>query len=166
MARIDWVHHRLENWARWHATMNGGGLGFASQAVFLSEVVDCDRQLQARIPIDEVDGGVTHEAVEALKLGHGHLHQTLRLYYLRGEGIKGTARMMRRAESTIHAQLGQADALLATWFNERKRRKEGEAARLRQQIEAARPASLQAPLPEAPKSSRRRTMKLTRRTME
>jgi hypothetical protein len=47
---------------------------------------------------------------------------------------------MRRAESTIKAQLGQADQLLATWFTERKRRKEGEAAGLRKQIEAARPA--------------------------
>jgi hypothetical protein len=35
MARIDWVQTRLENWARWHASMNGGGLGFATQAAFL-----------------------------------------------------------------------------------------------------------------------------------
>ena len=40
-------------------TPSCGSAGFASQAVFLSEVVDCDRQLQARIPIDEVDGRLT-----------------------------------------------------------------------------------------------------------
>lgn len=154
MARIDWVQHRLENWARWHATMNGGGLGYASSAAFLAEAVDCDRQLEARIPIDEVEGSITHDAVEALKLGHGHLHQTLRLFYLRGEGIKGTARIMRRAESTIKAQLAQADALLALWFAERRRRKEAEAQELRRKIEAARPAYTSVPLPEPAKRPR------------
>jgi hypothetical protein len=159
MARIDWVQRRLENWARWHSTMNGGGLGFATQAAFLNEAVDCDTRQEARIPIDEVEASITNDAVEALKLGYGHLHQTLRLYYLRGEGIKGTARSMRRAESTIHAQLGQADALLATWFADRKRRKEAEAEQLRRQIEAARPAYTMAPLPAPPKR-KRGTLKL------
>lgn len=159
MARIDWVQHRLENWTRWHATMNGGGLGFATQAAFLNEAVDCDGRQEARIPIDEVEASITNDAVEALKLGHGHLHQTLRLFYLKGEGIKGTARTMRRAESTIHAQLGQADALLATWFTERKRRKEAEGEALRKQIEAARPAYTMVALPAPPKR-KRGTLKL------
>lgn len=158
MARIEWVQYRLENWARWHATMNGGGLGFATQSAFLNEPVD-GGQPATRIPIDEVEAGITNDAVEALKLGRGHLHQTLRLYYLRGEGIKGTARIMRRAESTIKAQLAQADALLATWFSERKERKARQAQELRQQIEAARPSYLQAPLPPPPKR-RRGTLKL------
>jgi hypothetical protein len=159
MARIDWVRWRLENWARWHATMNGGGLGFATQSSFLSEAVDCDQQLQARIPTDDVEASITNDAVEALKLGYGHLHQTLRLYYLKGEGIKGTARIMRRAESTIHTQLAQADALLATWFSERKRRQDEAAAQLRAKIEAARPAYTRTELP--PVARRRRgTLKL------
>jgi hypothetical protein len=67
---------------------------------------------------------VTDEAVESLKLGYGHLHKTLQLFYLAGKGIKETARVMERAESTIKAQLERADALLAVWFAERKRRKE------------------------------------------
>ena len=165
MARIDWVQHRLENWARWHSTMNGAGLGFASQAAFLREAVDCDGRPEARIPIDEVEASITNDAVETLKLGYGHLHQTLRLYYLRGEGIKGTARMMRRAESTIHMQLARADALLAAWFAERKRRKEAEGQALRQQIEAARPSYTRIPLAEPVKPIRtRRTLKVKRST--
>jgi hypothetical protein len=63
---------------------------------------------------------------------------------------------MRRAESTIKAQLAQADALLAAWFADRKRRKEAEGAELRRKIEAARPAYLSVPLPEP----KRRTLKL------
>lgn len=161
MARIDWVQLRLENWARWHATMNAGGLGFATQAAFLTEAVDCDEQQGARIPIDEVEAGITHEAVEALRATHAHLHQTIGLYYLRGEGISGTALKTQRAPSTIKARLAQADGLLATWFADRKRRKEAQAETLRQQIEAARPAYTRMPLPIAPKKPRHRgTLKL------
>lgn len=159
MARIDWVQTRLENWARWHASMNGGGLGFASQAAFLRLVVDESRGASA-IPVDEVEASITNDAVEALKVGYGHLHQTLRLYYLKGAGIRGTAQTMRRAESTIKAQLAQADALLAGWFAERKRRKEAEGAELRRKLEAARPAYLSAPLAEPPKRPKRRKLKL------
>jgi len=143
MARIDWVQRRLENWARWYDRMHSGGLGFASQAAFLTEAVDCDRSNEAHIPVDEVEASVTNDAVEALKLGYGHLHQTLRLYYIKGQGIKQTARTMRRAESTIKAQLAQADGLLAVWFTERKRQQEARSAEFRARQDAARPAKLQ-----------------------
>lgn len=140
MARIEWVRQRLENWALWHERGRGGGLGYATQSVLLAERVDGDRQ--AFVPVDEIEAGVTDEAVESLKLGYGHLHKTLQLFYLAGKGIKETARVMERAESTIKAQLERADALLAVWFAERKRRKEAEASQLRAALEARRPAKL------------------------
>ena len=139
--------------------MNSGGLGYATQAAFLSESVDCNTRQEARIPIDEVEAGITNDGVEALKLGHGHLHETLRLIYLKNKGVKETARTMQRAESTIHAQLSRADQVLAAWFTERKRRKEAEAQQLQQQIEAARPAYTHAALPPPPKR-KRGTLKL------
>jgi hypothetical protein len=161
MARIEWVQQRLENWARWHANTSSGGLGYATQAAFLAIAAGRDHANQARIPIDEIEASTTDEAVEALKLGYGHLHQTLRLFYLKGVGIKGTAQTMRRAESTIKAQLAQADALLAAWFTDRKRRKEAESAELRRKIEAARPAYTRQELPKPPaKPGRRKTLKL------
>jgi hypothetical protein len=164
VARIDWVEQRLRNWALWHERGAGGGLGYATQAAFLADVSGREQSLEARIPVDEIEAAITHEAVGALRLGYGHLHKTLQLFYLRNLGIKGTAAAMRRAESTIHAQLGQADALLAAWFSDRKRRKQAEAAQLRQQIEAARPAKLAVPLVmEPPKPRRKRgTLKLGR----
>lgn len=121
MARIEWVKHRLENWALWHERGRGGGLGFNRQAAFLRECVDGGRDEGARVPVDEVEASVTHQAVESLKLGNGHLYKTLQLIYLRGVGIKQAALDMRRAESTIKAQLEQADARLAAWFGERQR---------------------------------------------
>ena len=66
MARIEWVHFRLTNWARWHAQMTAGGLGFATQAAFLADAAGCDQSRDVWIPIDEVEAGITHEAVETL----------------------------------------------------------------------------------------------------
>src|SRR5205085_940112 len=130
-----WVRQRLENWALWHERGRGGGLGYATQSVLLTERVDGDRA-EAWVPVDEVEAAVTDEAVDALKLGYGHLHKTLQLFYLRGAGIKETARVMQRAESTIKAQLERSDALLATWFAERKRRREAAAADLRAKLKS------------------------------
>ena len=84
---------------------------------------------------------------------------TVCLYYLKGQGIKQTARTMRRAESTVKANLVQADQLLALWFNERRRRKDAEAQALRAQIEAARPAKL-ADVVLPPRKRKRPTLKL------
>lgn len=145
MARIDWVHHRLSNWARWHHTMNSGGLGFATQAAFLADAADRDQPPGARIPVDEIEAEITHEAVEALKLGNGHLHQTLTLYYLRGMGITLTAKAMRRADSTVHANLARADVWLVQWFAERRQRKQAEAAQLQLQLRSPKLAEPAAP---------------------
>lgn len=130
MARIEWVKHRLENWARWKVREAGGGLGFASQSSFLNEF-NGDRYREALIPVDEVDASVTDQAVESLKLGHGHLHVTLHCVYVEGIGIRETARRMARAESTVKAQLDRADVLLQQWFNDRQERQAAAVARWR-----------------------------------
>lgn len=120
MARIEWVKQRLENWSLWHERGRGGGLGFSKQAAFLN-LLGGSHSDGPQVPVDEVEASVTHQAVESLKLGSGHLHKTLQLIYLRGVGIKQAAKTMQRAESTIKAQLDQADAKLAAWFTERQR---------------------------------------------
>ena len=130
MARIECVKHRLDNWALWKARNEGGGLGFSSTTSFLHEV-DSSRYREARIPVDEVDAGVTDQAVESLRPDRSHLYETLLLIYLRDSGIKGAARETGRAESTIKAHLDQADQVLAQWFTERQRRQ----AELRAEIE-------------------------------
>ena len=71
------------------------------------------------IPVDEVDAGVTEQAVESLKVLRQHLYLTLQCVYVRGLGIKRTALMLARAESTIKANLEQADHALAQWFSDR-----------------------------------------------
>lgn len=160
MARIEWVHHRLLNWQRWHTSMSSGGLGYGTQSVFLSLPSDGNAQ-EARIPIDDVEGSLTHEAVTSLKPAYGHLHDLLHRYYLGGYGIKDTARILCCAESTVHANLARADLLLAAWFSERRQRKAREAQELREKLEAARSPRLSSiQLPEPPKPRRRGTLTL------
>lgn len=117
MARIEWVKHRLNNWALWKDRESRGGLGYATRSVLLSEAVD--RYREAQLPVDDVDAEVTNQAVESLRNGKQHLYTTLQCIYVQGIGIKGTARFMARAESTISANLDSADHAISEWFNAR-----------------------------------------------
>lgn len=117
MARIEWVKQRLNNWALWKAREMGGGLGFATQSVLLAEPRDGYRE--SIIPVDDVDAGLTDTAVESLRPAREHLYLTLHCIYVRDMGIKGTARHVCKAESTVYAHLDQADLALAAWFGER-----------------------------------------------
>lgn len=121
MARIEWVKQRLDNWALHKERERGGGLGFATQSVLLN-VRAAGGYRESIIPVDEVDAALTDQAVESLKVGRGHLYQTLSCIYLMDMGIKGTARFTGKAESTVHAHLEQADAALSAWFGERAER--------------------------------------------
>jgi hypothetical protein len=133
VARIEWVKQRLENWALWKARMSGSGLGFYTQSSFLNEV-DSSRYREARIPVDEVDAGVTNEAIESMLPDRQHLHDTLHLVYIEDTGIRGAASRERCAESTIYARLEQADMYLANWFTERKRRQTAARAELESKL--------------------------------
>lgn len=134
MARIDWIKYRLDNWALWKVRGNSGGLGFASQAAFLAIVVDGSRE--SPLPVDEIDAEKMDRAVESLRDGKGHLHRTLQLHYIKGMSIKGVALNMARAESTIKANLEQADHALQAWFNDQA------DAKARQRAELSKKGSL------------------------
>lgn len=123
MARIEWIKQRLNNWALWKARESSGGLGFASQAAFLKDRVDGYREVNINATIDSTDAGLTNEAIEALKPMRVHLYDTLHCIYLQDTGIKGAARRLGKAESTIKAQLDQADHALSAWFGERAEKK-------------------------------------------
>jgi DNA-directed RNA polymerase specialized sigma24 family protein len=117
MARIEWVKPRLENWARWKGRGSSGRLGYARSSVLVGEPTDGYRE--APLPVDDVDASVTNTAVESLRAGRSHLYMTLQLIYVAGVGVRETARRMARAESTIKANLDQADHALSQWFGER-----------------------------------------------
>ena len=114
MARIEWIKHRLNNWALWKVRESSGGLGFATSSIFQANRVDSSRD--APLPVDEADASKTDQAVESLKPDKLQLYTTLQLVYVKGIGIRATARHMGKAESTIKANLDQADHALSAWF--------------------------------------------------
>ena len=127
MARLDHIKRRLDNWALWKARQNDSGLGFHSRSILAVDVWSRGSYNGMGIPHFEDEAVETDAAVMALKLGRGHLHATLECIYVRDLGVKMTAQRMQRAESTIHAQLEQADRAIAAWLEakavERERRR-------------------------------------------
>lgn len=121
MARIEWIKLRLNNWALWRAREAGGGLGFATRSVLLAEPTGGYRE--SKIPIDDTDAALTNQAVESLKPARQQLYDTLQCIYLQDTGVKGAALRLGKAESTIKAQLDQADHALSAWFGERAEKK-------------------------------------------
>ena len=121
MARIEWVKQRLENWALWKDRESSGSLGYARSSVLLCEPTDGYRE--APLPVDDIDASLTNTAVESLRAGRSHLYMTLQLIYLEDLGVRETARRMARAESTIKANLDQADHALSQWFGEHAEKK-------------------------------------------
>lgn len=116
MARIEWVKHRLDNWARWKEREQSHGLGFYSQSAFLRVAVDGSGYRETSIPVDDVEARQTDDAVQALLIEHGHLHRTLVLIYLEDSGIRAAALRLACAESTVKARLEQADHHVATFL--------------------------------------------------
>lgn len=120
MARIEWVKLRLNNWALYKLRDMGGGLGFATQSVLLAERMDRYREININETIDGTDAMLTDKAVESLKGPHPQVYAVLQCYYIgKGEtSVRATARQLGKAESTISANLDQADQALRLWFTE------------------------------------------------
>ena len=133
MARLEHIKRRLDNWALWKARMNDSGLGFHSRSILAVDVWMRGSYNGASIPHFDEDAEETDRAVQALKLGRGHLYVTLDCIYLKDLGVNDTARRMRRAVSTIHAQLEQADRWIDAWLQAEREAKH----RARAQAEAA-----------------------------
>ncbi len=116
MARIDYIKHRLDNWALWKARDGSGGLGYAKTSVLLMDRVDQSREINLYSTIDETDAALTDKAVETLRPARQQLYDRLYLIYIAGVGIREAARLQHCAESTIKASLEQADQALQAWF--------------------------------------------------
>ena len=116
MARLKHIQRRLENWAIWSSRGSGGGRGFATKSVLASEVWSRGSYNHVAIPVEDEEAWQTDQAVTALKLTKSHLYVMLVHIYLQDKGIAMTAQMMGRAQSTIKAQLVQADHAIAAWL--------------------------------------------------
>ena len=127
MARIEWVKDRLVVWGGWKARREDSGLGFPSVNILLSMGGGTGGYRETVVPINEIEAAETDRAVESLRLVKSHLYLTLQLIYVRNTGIRLAAQRLQRAESTVKAQLDQADAELSVWFYERRIERERRA---------------------------------------
>lgn len=126
MARVEWVKQRLDNWALWKERENRGGLGFYTSSSFTWTMVDTSGYRELVSTVDDVEAQKTDQAVQSLLASQPQLHRTLVLIYLEDKGIRNTALLMCKAESTIKANLEKADHAVATYL--RLKAQEAEAA--------------------------------------
>lgn len=121
MARIQWVHLRLNNWALYKAAESAGGLGFKTTSAYLSVKVDGGYR-DSHIKADEADAAVTDLAVESMRAGRAYLVDTLYCCYITHPAYTESAPRTRQAQvlgcavSTVSARLGEADRALRDWF--------------------------------------------------
>ncbi len=115
MARIKWITERLKRWGAWRARKDGNGLGYAKSSIFLA--LPSSGGHDGDVPINDLEAAKTDRAVESLRFTRSHLHRALVLIYVDNIGIRNAAIKMARAESTIKANLEDADHALAEWFD-------------------------------------------------
>lgn len=118
MARIEGIRHRLENWARWCAKVEGGALGFPTTNT-LARLAGRGSGYTTVVPTNDVEAAETDEAVKSLQFVRSHLYLVLTLHYAKGLEIHKVAREMGRAESTIKRNLEDADAAIQAWLVEK-----------------------------------------------
>lgn len=118
MARIEGIRHRLENWSRWCAKVEGGALGYPTTNT-LARLAGRGSSWGSIIPTNDVEASETNDAVNSLKLTRSHLYVVLTLHYAKGLEIHRVAREMYRAESTIKRNLEDADAAIQAWLVEK-----------------------------------------------
>lgn len=124
MARIEYIKHRLTNWALWKDRESRGGLGFSSQAAFLRQHSG-DGYREIQVPILDEDASITDAAVESLKTTRQPLYQTLQLHYIGDPhplSAHGIALRCGVTSAAVHQRLEQADRAIALWLQERTER--------------------------------------------
>lgn len=117
MARIKWVTERLKRWGAWRTRRDSNGLGYAKSSIFMAVPSGGGGSYEAEVPINDLEAAQTDRAVESLRFTRSHLHRVLVLIYVDNAGTRLAARRMARAESTVKANLEEADHALVEWFN-------------------------------------------------
>lgn len=123
MARMQWIVHRLNNWALWKDRESSGSLGFAGRSSFLREPGG-DGYRDAQIPVFDEEASITDQAVQSLKVARPQHHETLILYYIGGPRqpkltALGVAQWHGVSERAVHTRLEECDRAIARWLEER-----------------------------------------------
>lgn len=127
MARIDWIEHRLLNWARWKSRSGGGALGYARVPLGVAAPATRDAYAEAPIPVNDIEAGATDDAVHRLP---SELKAAVVEYYTGQGGEMDHLRRLCCAKATMYARIDRAHRLLADHFTARKDKAEQERLRV------------------------------------
>ncbi len=119
MARIEWVKHRLENWARWSQQTESGALGYPKQSAF-ARMGPSSGRTEGMVPVSDLEASETDDAVKSMQFTQSHLYLVLLLTYARALPRHIVARRMGKAESTISRNLEDADRSIARWLDDKQ----------------------------------------------
>jgi len=120
MARVKWVHERLDRWVAWRVSEQRGNLGWPRQSPFLREAKQ-NGYRESIIPQYGHEEAITNDAVESMRSGHGDLYDTLMLYYVDGrKTMAEKAHILGCSEAAIRARLERIDAYLVQWLSDHK----------------------------------------------
>lgn len=135
MGRIEWVHYRLLNWARWLLTQGMGPLGYARSDPSVSGLGgDPEPWAEAPVPTNAIEASETHDAVQLLP---GELRATVLQYYT-GKGTEADhVRKLVCSRATLHARIERAHRLLGEHFEVRRARADQAQREERERVERA-----------------------------
>jgi DNA-directed RNA polymerase specialized sigma24 family protein len=134
MARIEEVHRRLMNWARWKRKDRMGGLGYAR--VQLNGVPTRSAYRESIIPTSE---GEAVETDEGLRLLSTDLQRAVAHIYLHGRSVRHAAGLLQCSPATVQQRVSQAHTLLNQWLVERQRASQAERTRVEDLQQGRRP---------------------------
>lgn len=127
MAKIDWIDHRLNNWARWKLAAGSGSMA----GVDLEQAgMPRDPYADAPIPISDCEASDTDAAV--MLLHPGELKITVIEYYLGAGGLRHKLARLCCTEPTMYARIGRAHRMLADHFTARQEKATAERSRVEQ----------------------------------
>ena len=113
MARDEETERRLQNWARWRLCCTGGPLGFAGVDLEKADMPRDPYGAQAPIPTNDIEGGETEVAVQALPV---ELRQTVELHYLGAGSQAKKAAKLCITERAMRMRVEQAHRHVSAWF--------------------------------------------------
>ncbi len=134
MARIDEMHHRLLNWARWKAGGLSSGLGYAR--VQLNGVPTRAAYRESIIPTSEAEAVETDAGLMQMP---DKQRQAVHMVYLHGQSARRAAPVLGCSPATVLVWVDDAHRLLQHWLTERQRARQAERARVDALQHARRP---------------------------
>lgn len=113
MAKIEWVHHRLERWSIWRSKGGGMGSGYGACPMWAGAVVDNQVAGPAVIPVADAECSQTEDCIKGLP---DELAMTIATYYLHDSQY--TQRKLSISPAVLSQRIDRAHRLLAQKFTE------------------------------------------------